>query len=164
MTLDADSQSRLRFLVRVVQRECRHLQATDSRIFAEPFTVERVRRLDSDVEHSERVEAFVARFGRLQDTVGDKLIPFLLRGLGEPLGAVIDNLDRAERLGWLASADEWLATRKLRNHMIHEYIEDPTILASALQAGHERVPMLVAVSMVLLVEIEKRGWLAAGAP
>lgn len=41
-------------------------------------------------------------FWRLQDTIGDKLIPALLRALGEPQGAVIDNLDRAERLGWLA--------------------------------------------------------------
>lgn len=164
MTVDADVRSRLRFLVRVVQRERKHLLATDSRVFSEPFTVERARCLDGDVELSERVEAFVARFGRLQDTIGDKLIPALLRALGENLGAVVDNLDRAERFGWLASADEWLATRKLRNQMIHEYIEDPAILASALQAGHERVPMLVATGATLLAEIEQRGWLAGDTP
>jgi uncharacterized protein YutE (UPF0331/DUF86 family) len=26
--------------------------------------------------------------------------------------------------------------RKLRNQMVHEYIEDPEILANALQSGH----------------------------
>lgn len=160
MTIDADLRSRLRFLARVVQRERKHLLATDSRVFTEPFTAERARRLDGEAELSERVEAFVARFSRLQDTIGDKLIPELLRALGEPQGAVIDNLDRAERLGWLESADEWLATRKLRNQMIHEYIEDPAILASALQAGHQRVPMLAVAASALLAEIERRGWLA----
>lgn len=164
MTIDADLLSRLRFLTHVVQRERKHLLISDGRIFSEPFTAERARRLDDDSEFSERVEAFVARFSRLQDTIGDKLIPALLHVLGEQRGAVIDNLDRAERLGWLASADEWLSARKLRNQMIHEYIEDPAILASALQAGHERVPMLVTASTALLMEIEKRGWLADAAP
>ena len=159
MTVDIDLLSRLRFLARVIQRERKHLVATDRRIFTMPFSVALAQQLDTDVELSERVEAFVARFSRLQDTLGDKLIPVLLRALGEPLGAVIDNLDRAERLGWLVSADEWLNARQLRNQMIHEYIEDPAILASALQAGHERVPMLVTASAALVAEIEKRGWL-----
>ncbi len=158
MTIAPDLLERLRFLTRVVTRERSHLLATNTRVFAEPFSPSRARQLDVDTDLSERVEAFVARFSRLQDTLGDKLIPTLLRALGEPIGAVIDNLDRAERLGWLSSADDWLATRQLRNRMIHEYIEDPAILASALQAGHEFVPMLIAASTTLLAEIDRRGW------
>lgn len=159
MTIAPDLLDRLRFLARVVQRERRHLLATDQRVFAEPFSPARASQLDMDSDLSERVEAFVARFSRLQDTLGDKLIPALLRALGEPVGAVIDNLDRAERLGWLASADDWLATRQLRNRMIHEYIEDPVVLADALQTRHEAVPMLTSASTSLLAEIERRGWI-----
>lgn len=159
MTHDPEHLNRLRFLLRVVQRERKQLQNTDRRVFDEPFTVARARQLDTDVELSERIEAFASRFSRLQDTVGDKLIPVLLRMLGESPGAAIDNFDRAERLGWLASADEWMSTRLLRNQMIHEYIEDPAILASALQAAHERVPMLVATTLALEAEVENRGWL-----
>lgn len=160
----ADELSRLRFLARVAQREATRLQETDGRVFAEPFTAARVRQLDADVVLSERVEAFVARFSRLQDTLGDKLVPALLRALGEPVGAVVDNLDRAERLEWLASADEWSSTRRLRNQMIHEYIEDPAILANALQSAHLRVPMLLAACTSLLAEVERRGWLAGNTP
>lgn len=119
MTHDPEHLNRLRFLLRVVQRERKQLQNTDRRVFDEPFTVARARQLDTDVELSERIEAFASRFSRLQDTVGDKLIPVLLRMLGESPGAAIDNFDRAERLGWLASADEWMSTRLLRNQMIH---------------------------------------------
>lgn len=137
MTLNPDLRERLRFLARVVRREQSHLLATDRRVFAEPFSPARARLLDTDAELSERVEAFVARFSRLQDTLGDKLVPALLRALGEPVGAAIDNLDRVERLGWLASTDEWLGARLLRNRMVHEYIEDPVVLADALQSGHE---------------------------
>lgn len=74
------------------------------------------------------------------------------------LAAAIDNLDRAERLGWLTSADQWPAVRRLRDQMVHEYIEDPAILASALQAAHEQVPMLIETSKALLDELNRRGW------
>jgi hypothetical protein len=63
------------------------------------------------------VEAFVSRFSHLQDTLGDKLIPKLLSALGERQATAMDNLDTAERLGWISSADEWQAIRQLRNQM-----------------------------------------------
>ena len=69
----------------------------------------------------------------------------------------IDNLDRAERLGLLNSADEWMTMRNLRNQMIHEYVEDPVVLISALQSGHAFVPALIAVANKMIAEIERRG-------
>ena len=59
------------------------------------------------------MDAFVARFGRLQDTLADKLLPALLRQLAEPVRSAVENLDRAEKLGLLQSADDWLAMRRL---------------------------------------------------
>jgi hypothetical protein len=147
---------RLQFLVRVVRKECQHLAATDQRLFGERFALEQAIRLEDDDALAERVEAFVGRFSRLQDTVGDKLLPLLLTMLGEKSSASIDNLDRAERLGLLKSADEWMAMRNLRNQMVHEYVEDPVMLASALQAGHAFVPALIAVANGMIAEIERR--------
>ncbi|MHB8760032.1 MAG: hypothetical protein ACYC5S_07910 [Thiobacillus sp.] len=158
MTLDSKIILRLQFLTRVVRKECQHLIATDQRLFADSFTPERARQLDTDPDMAERVEAFVGRFGRLQDTLGDKLLPVLLAALGEAPAAAIDNLDRAERLGLIASADEWMTLRKLRNQMVHEYVEDPAVLASALQAGHGFVRMLVDAAGALMAEVERRGW------
>jgi hypothetical protein len=149
---------RLRFLARVVRRECDHLSTTDRRLFAAPFTPQTAAMLAEEPDLSERVEAFVGRFGRLQDTLGDKLLPALLRALGEQAGAVIDNLDRAERLSLLTSADRWFAMRELRNQMVHEYIEDPAVLASALQSGHDFVPELLATAERMLAELKRRGW------
>ncbi len=149
---------RLQFLTRVVRKECLHLLTTDSRLFAAPFTHVEVSQLETDVDLAERVEAFVGRFSRLQDTVGDKLLPLLLNAMGEKTSAAIDNLDRAERLGWITSSDEWMTIRNLRNQMIHEYVEDMEVLASALQTGHTFVPTLVAIADKMIAEIEKRGW------
>jgi hypothetical protein len=156
----ASSTQRLPFLARVAEKESRHLAATTKRLFAQPFTPARAAQLEDDPELGERVDAFVARFGRLQDTLGDKLLPALLTALGERVGAVIDNLDRAERLGFIPSADEWMTMRKLRNQMIREYIENPLILADALEAGHRYVPVLVDVTARLGAELEHRGWVS----
>lgn len=158
MTLNPKIALRLQFLTRVARKECQHLLSTDQRLFDQPFTLERARQLETDPDLSERVEAFVGRFGRLQDTVGDKLLPLLLVALGETPAAAIDNLDRAERMGLLGSADEWIAMRQLRNQMIHEYVEDLTVLASALQTGHSYVAALIAAANKLIAEIDRRGW------
>jgi len=152
---------RLQFLTRVVRKECKHLTTTDQRLFGGLFTLEQAARLEEDPDMAERVEAFVGRFGRLQDTVGDKLLPLLLSTLGEKSFAAIDNLDRAERLGLLKSADEWMIMRNLRNQMVHEYVEDPVVLSSALKTGHAFVPTLIETANKMCAEIERRGWAVA---
>ncbi len=157
MMVEHNTKLRLQFLARVVNKECQHLITTDQRLFQTAFTQERAMQLEDDPELAERVEAFVGRFGRLQDTVGDKLLPLLLNALGEKSSTAIDNLDRAERLGWIVSSDTWMTMRHLRNQMIHEYVEDPVLLASALQAGHAFVPELVAAAKKLITEIDQRG-------
>ena len=158
MTVDPRIALRLQFLMRVVRKECQHLATTDQRLFGDPFTLERASQLEIDPDLAERVEAFVGRFGRLQDTLGDKLLPVLLVALGETPAAAIDNLDRAERLGLIVSADEWMTMRKLRNQMVHEYVEDLAVLASALQTGHDFVPVLTHTTNNLIAEIEQRNW------
>jgi hypothetical protein len=69
-------QMRLAFLLETAELECRHLAATDARLFAVPFTSERAATLSTDEALAERLDAFVARFARVQDTAGDKLLPF----------------------------------------------------------------------------------------
>ena len=144
--------ARLEFLARVAEKECRHLLDTDQRLFGDLFTQEVAQRIETDPILAERLDAFVSRFGRLQDTVGDKLLPALLNALAETLGPAIDNLDKAEKFGFIDSVDEWMEMRKLRNQMVHEYIEDLTVLASALRAGHAYVPMLVAAAQRCVAE------------
>ncbi len=158
MTLPDDHLHRLKYLARVVGKEARRLQETDQRLFTTPYTPDRARVLDDNPDEADRVEAFVSRFGRLQDTLGDKLLPAFLVALGERVGAAIDNLDRAERLGYVESADTWMSARKLSNQMVHEYVEDPVVLANALQTGHDWVGMLTETAERMVREMERRGW------
>ena len=145
-TLRKPPDDRLRFLVETVLAEAALLLSTDVRLFDVPMTPERAQSLKVDQDLAERVDAFVARFGRLQDTLGDKLLPRLLAWLAEPVGPAIDNLARAERLGLIRSGEEWIEARQLRNFMIHEYVRDPSTLASALQRGHDAVVLLTSAA------------------
>ena len=48
MTVEDKIELRLKFLARVVDKECRHLTTTDQRLFGGLFTLEQASRLESD--------------------------------------------------------------------------------------------------------------------
>lgn len=154
----SSAYQRLAFLSRVARKEAALLETTSNRLFSgtNRVDVKDIERWVQDSLLAERMDAFVARFGRLQDTLGDKLIPTLLRYLGESTGPAMDNLDKAERFGWIGSASEWMVYRKLRNQMVHDYIEDPVVLADAFNAGNQFVPSLIEATDRLVQEVERR--------
>lgn len=155
MKITPSQTARLEFLARVTDKECQHLLDTDTRLFGNLFTVEDAQKIEADPILAERLDAFVSRFGRLQDTVGDKLLPVLLSALAEKTGPAIDNLDKAEKFGFVESADVWMEMRRLRNQMVHEYIEDLAVLTSALRSGHAFVPELVAAARRCVTEAQR---------
>lgn len=137
---------RLDFLLETVEREKRHLLLTTRRLFSEQIDADWVRSLEEHPDLAERLDAFVARFARLQDTVGDKLIPELMQHMLETPGSVIDNLNRMEKLGLMASVDDWIEARNLRNRLVHEYMRDPAEFADALKRAGDLVQLLVNTS------------------
>jgi len=159
MNIKDHTKQRLQFLSRVVERESFYLNKTTKRLFVEPFSLKKAENLIDNDDLSETLEAFVSRFSRLQDTLGDKFIPQLLNALGHKQASLIDNLDTAERLEWITSADEWQEIRHLRNQMVHDYIEDLDILVSAIQIAQGFVLTLTNTSKKLENELQKRGWL-----
>ena len=151
--------ARLQFLARVIDKEAAHLSWTDAALFgAGNLTLATIAALGADEVLAERVDAFVARFGRLQDTLGDKLLPALLTALDGHSGPLIDNLHRVARLGLLEDETAWLRWRRLRNQMVPDYVEDPAVLADALNAAHAAVPALVDVARRWGDELRRRGW------
>ncbi|HYE37798.1 hypothetical protein [Methylocaldum sp.] len=157
--LTTDKLLKVQTLATVVQKESRHLDLTTRRLFtSNDFSW--LSRLEDDPDLSERVDAFVGRFGRLQDTLGDKLIPQVLLLEEEALGTALDNLGKAERLGWLPSLAQWLEARGLRNRMVHEYVEDLAELRMALARGKELVPLLIETAENVLGLLRRRGYIS----
>ncbi len=148
--LNQGERERLQVLMRTALSELEHLQQTDQRLFAQPWSVDTLVEKMRDIDFAERVDAFVARFGRLQDLLGDKYLPAWMHAMQETTGAVLENLDRAEKLGLILSADQWVAVRKLRNLMVHEYLDRIDTLHMALTKAHEQVPMLAYATQRLV--------------
>jgi len=134
-----------RFLqtMEVVRREGEHLAYSRGRVFAQAVDAQWVSRLEAEPELAERLEALVSRFGRMQDTIADKLLPRWLQALAENPGSQIENLNRAERLGVIGSVEHWLEARKLRNRLVHEYMENPKSFAEDLILADEYADLLI---------------------
>ena len=145
-------RERLLFLADVVMLEAQYLAQTDGRLFVRALAVEDIESLALDADLAERVDAFVARFGRLQDTLAGALLPRLLESLLEPQGSVLDNLNRAERRGWIRSSADWAELRMLRNRMVHEYVRDRQQLVDALNAAHAGVEDLVSAAALMAAQ------------
>lgn len=71
---------------------------SDQQVFQKPLTIEKVENLKTDEVLAEKIEAFGSRFGRFQDTIGNKLLPLWLTILGEKPASFIDNLNKAEKV------------------------------------------------------------------
>lgn len=118
----------------IAEKEASLLEQTRGRLFRPGEAVDGgwVRRVADAPDLSERLEAFSARFGRLQDTVMDKVLPRLLIAAGESAGSAIDNLNLADRLGLVDRPDGWIVMRQLRNRLVHEYMDDAEEFAAVL--------------------------------
>ena len=133
--------SHLRRVLHLVAREDEHLLAVRERLFGNTVGAVDgawVNRLVQDPIGIDRLESFVGKFTRMQDTIMDKLVPRFLRFVGEPVGTAIDNLNRMERLGFIESADDWIELRYLRNRLVHEYMENAEEMADALNRARRQ--------------------------
>jgi len=133
----AQDQARVRFLatLEIARRELVFLDYSRGRIFSATINADWVERLSNDMPAAEILAAFVSRFGRFQDTVGDKLLPRALIALLERPRSLLDNLSRAEQLGWIEDAEAWVTARELRNRLIHEYMMDVGRFAEDIHAA-----------------------------
>ena len=134
-----------RFLqtLEIVAKEGRHLTYSWNRLFNQIIDVDWVNNLEKNADCAEQMEAFVSRFGRMQDTMADKLFPRWLLALAEIPGSQIEILNRAERLGVLTSTERWLEMRNLRNRLVHEYMTDPAKFAQDLVLAKEYSLILI---------------------
>ena len=97
--------------------------------------------LEADPSLRRLTDQILYRFTKLQDTVGERLVPATLGWLQEPHEAqpMRTRLDRLEKLGYL-DVDPWLQWRDVRNRLAHEYpgaadLRHAAVLATITAAG-----------------------------
>lgn len=117
----------------------------------------------SEYEHLSKadrrlLDQFAYRYTRLQDDMGARLMPAILRALGEDVAVMpaFDRLSRLEQLGWLPSADNWNVLRQIRNQFSHDYPESPNERFERLQAAIRAAQQLIDVMAHIQSKINQR--------
>ena len=129
----------------LAKKEAAHLAYTHRTLFAQHINLDWVRNLAQRDDLAEKIDAFVSRFGRLQDHIGEKLIPRFVALLGGTPQSLLDNLAYAEKAGWVESSESFVSARKLRNLLVHEYMSEAELFLEALQAADDATRMLIGI-------------------
>jgi hypothetical protein len=98
-----------------------------------PFTAGTVQHITK--EQLRILDQIAYRFTKLQDTMGQKVLPTILDLAQEPIApdaTFAEKLNWLERMGALPSAEEWKKLRVARNAIAHEYPDDRDLRASAI--------------------------------
>ena len=139
------------------RKEAGHLRYSESTLFNLTIDLEWVKSLNTKPELAEKVEAFVSRFGRLQDHLGEKLLPRFANLVGENTKTLLDTLDFAEKVGVLDSVDAFIVARKLRNTLVHEYMYDAQVFLESLLAAQQACYLFFSVIEKTELEINHLG-------
>lgn len=121
----------------LARKEADHLRYSLDTLFALQIDLVWVQALAGQPALAEKVEAFVSRFARLQDQLGEKLLPRYAALVGESPKTLIDTLAFAERAEVLPDADRFIAARRLRNALVHEYMHDAQDFLDGLRQARE---------------------------
>ncbi|QPB72177.1 hypothetical protein D5125_14915 [Magnetovirga frankeli] len=141
----------------LAERAAEHLRYSVQTLYQQRIDQAWVEQLANRPDLAEKIGAFVSRFGRLQDHLGEKLLPATCRLLGAQPKSLLDVLSYSERMKWLDSAEEFIGARKLRNLLVHEYMTDPRLFLEALQSAQPASEMLFTVIAKIKNEMMQRG-------
>jgi len=93
----------------------------------------------------ESVSALIERFGKLQDLLGGVFREIVILS-GEDASDMNDVLARVEKIGVLASADDWRSLRALRNLGAHNYDDNDAAKTAFVNESARQAAILVEVA------------------
>ena len=110
-----------------------------------------------DIEKIKAIDSFIYRFTKIQDKMGDKFFPAILRELQEYKNsmALIDVLNKMEKLELLEKSDDWIDYRKLRNNLTHEYPNNSEDIVEAINISIEVYEDMKKIYHKMLLRIKK---------
>lgn len=108
-----------------------------------PLSIEKI--IGMNTHELGMTELLTGRFAKLQDTIGEKIFPLILRAIGEDIKgkSFIDRLNLLEKLNYIDNAEHWFEYREARNAVSHEYPDSPDLMI-------ENLKEIIALSKQLL--------------
>lgn len=115
--------------------------------------------LYDDKEKIKTIDAFIFRFIKLQDFMGDKLFKELLKRVGEYKDSMslIDVLDKLEKLEVIDDSDKWIDFRVLRNKLTHEYPDNKDDVIDGIKLAVEQFSEMKIILEDIIKYIDKKG-------
>jgi len=109
-----------------------------------------------DIEKIKAIDSFIYRFTKIQDKMGDKLFPAVLRDLQEYKNnmALIDVLNKLERLELLKNSNDWIDYRKLRNSLTHEYTNNTDEIIEAINMAIDVYEEMKSIYFKMLCRVK----------
>ncbi len=153
-------------LAAVLWEADRHIETlADALVEWDKIPVTDMPTVEADRGHVRLTDQLLFRFIKLQDALGERLVPVTLTGLAEPFEdrPLLDRLNRLEKLGFL-DVDNWLAWREVRNRLEHEYPDRPELRFAALLAAIEAARGVAALYRQWRQRLETSGLLNPGRP
>jgi len=113
---------------------------------------------DFTFEEMETFDSLTSKFSRTSDIFMQKVLRSVWKLMHEDIMPFIDMLNKAEKMGIIASADILIQIRDMRNQIAHEYIPE---------AIQELIPEVIELFAELEINIgicaeflDKRDWIA----
>lgn len=105
------------------------------------------------------IELLVSRFGKLQDLLGNKIVDMFLEQQGESVEhlSMVDKINKLEKLGILENAELWQEMRETRNHIAHEYPDEPELMAKYLNKIFNLTPKLLSLLVAIKAKFADSG-------
>ena len=153
-------------LTAVLWEADRHVETlTDALLEWDKIPITDMPALEADRGRVRLSDQLLFRFIKLQDALGERLVPATLAGLAEPFEdrPMRDRLNRLEKLGFL-DVGNWLAWREVRNRLAHEYPGRPELRLAALLAAIEAARGVAALYRQWRQRLETSGLLNPGRP
>ena len=141
----------------LAKKEAAHLRYSQTSLFALDIDLDWVENLATQPALAEKVEAFVSRFARLQDHLGEKLLPRFAALVGESPRTLLDTLAFAERAQVLSNADSFIAARRLRNALVHEYMQDAQVFLESLFEARQACELFFSTVDKVSQELKRLG-------
>ncbi len=141
------------------------LETVDLHLKRANATCEDIKNIDlnkdvfDDKENVKTIDAFIYRFVKLQDYMGEKLFKELLRSLLEYKDnmSMLDVLDKLEKLEIIKSSDRWLDYREIRNKLTHEYPDNQDEIIDGIKISLEYFREIVKLVIGIKSYIKDNG-------
>jgi len=119
------NQEKLKLLL---HENMQHLRSASAQLAVSYQRCKVISLVDSELslDEQEKFEALTSRFARLADLIIQKTIRLIEHIELENSGSLLDRINKAEKKGFIDSAEQFIEIRQLRNSIAHEY--DPNSL------------------------------------